>query len=194
MMYDFLLWFIHVPRTGGTSISRYLKKCKYKSYYDGHSRFSCEKEKELKSTTKKLVTFTVLRDPVKHCVSLYSYIKKHKHHKHHKLAANNSFYDWLDKFYEVPNYYTRFFSDFKDIDKNLALQRLKHFDFILNTETLTIDFNSMLLQLGLKKDFNININSSKTNLNITPKDVEHIKHIRKIDYELLRNINFKGVK
>jgi len=187
---DFLLWFVHVPRTGGTSIYRYLEKCRYKSYHNGHSRFSCEKENELKATTKKLITFTVMRDPVKHCVSLYTYIKKHKHHTFHKIAANNSFHGWLDKFYEVPNYYTRFFSDFTNMDKNLALQQLGHFDFILNTETLTNDFNSMLSQLGLKKDFNIHINSSKTNLNIAPKDIEHIKHIRKIDYELLSNIKF----
>lgn len=194
-MKDILLWLVHVPKTGGMSLIEYLhagvRGKEFFAYQHGHDRYSKAMENKLLKKSKHIIKFTALRDPVKHSASLYSYTKTNKSHYAHSLAINNNFNDWLDLFSEVPNYYVKFFSSFESPNYKLALRQLKKFDFILNTETLTNDFNNMLITVGLPGVFDTHINSFEKPT-IIPESVEKIKRIRNLDYKLLEEINFQG--
>lgn len=182
--YLMLIWFIHVPRTGGMSLAKYLHLIKsntIKIKHDGHAKFSKPVLAALKAKHKKVVTCTILRDPVSHSMSLWSYLKKHKKHYGHLNANNSNFAHWCHTFKEFP-YYVKFFGE-GNLDK--ALKVIKNIDFILQTKNLTQDTNQMLKKLNLKANFNISINStSKRKPSL--KEAKLIRQIRQDDYTLLK--------
>lgn len=184
-----ILWFFHMPRTGGTSIDKY--KVKNSNIYSwGHSGWSQEREDELKELGN-LKKFTVLRDPVKHCVSYYTFIRKNRHHQHNKLASKMPFSKWLEKEENIHNYYAKVFQKDKNIDGKIEF--FKNMDYVLNTSNLTKEFNYMLKLEGYDANFNIKSNSSSNSVKIkvTQDDINLIKEIRSLDYQILEAIDFK---
>lgn len=181
-----LIWFIHVPRTGGMSFAKYLQTIKNKKInirYDGHAKFSYPILNILKKKHKKIYTCTILRNPALHSMSLWSYFKKHKEHYEHSKVKNSNFINWCHKFKEFP-YYTKFFGDG---NLNKALKIINDIDFILHTESLNRDINKMLKTLNLKPDFNVHINSTSKR-KPSEKEIEVIHKIRHDDYTLLKSL------
>lgn len=181
-----LIWFIHVPRTGGMSLAKYLriiKNNKIQAKHDGHAKFSFPVLDALKQKHDKVITCTILRNPATHSMSLWSYLKKHKEHYGHLTAENLNFINWCKNFKEFP-YYTKFFGK-GDLEK--AVKVVKNFNFILRTEHLTRDVNKMLKSLNLKPNFDVFTNSTSKR-KPTQLEIKVIEKIRPDDYSLLRSL------
>ena len=184
-----IIWFVHIPRTGGMSLAKFFGEFKNNKNvtirHRGHEKFSYDVYNEL-CKNNKVILCTILRNPESHSMSLWSYMKKYKSHVKHHEAFNNKFITWCKNFCEFP-YYVKFFGN-GDICQ--AENVLNNFDYIFNTSTLCSDVNKMLSNLGLKRRFNLNINgTSKRAPN--NNEIKIIKNVRRDDYELLNRIGFK---
>lgn len=179
------LWFIHVPRTGGTSIDRFkdqTKKIKIVSY--GHQGYCPKRHKQLQESCDNLKIITVLRDPVEHASSLYSFIKKEHGHQKHKTTSK-PFSKWVKTFDEMPNYYCNFFSK-QNHDADFIISRLNFIDYVLDTKTLSEGMNKILWELGEPARFTIHVNGFKK-APVSEEDVTYIKKARSQDYKLLEH-------
>lgn len=105
-----ILYFVHVPRTGGTSIGYWIKNNEnFKTIYNAHSTYDKELHDNLKKS-EKTIAFTNLRDPVDLAVSLYAYIKIDVNSQNHKDAKTFNFSQWIVKAKRHKNYFTSFFN------------------------------------------------------------------------------------
>lgn len=193
-----ILYFIHVPRTGGNSIGAWLNtldKNNYEIRYDGHARHSVQHHEELKKNGK-VIAFTMMRDPVDITASMYSYIKGAKPHRGWRDARKWNFSEWIVKSPESKNFLTRWFNNHtwpqfinptpQDLlpSVDFAVETLKNFDYIFDTSTLTRDINNMCQKEGIKTKFDSHVNGRK-HPNITAEDIKKIKEFSSRDYELL---------
>lgn len=179
-----LIWFIHVPRTGGMSLAKYLNNIRNKNViirHRGHEKFSKNTLRNLQSKYDNVVTCTIIRNPAEHSMSLWTYMQKHKKHYYHKKASHQDFITWARNFKEFP-YYVKFFGQG---DLNKSIQAIGNINYILRTESLKRDVNKMLKDLNLKPTFNIYSNSTSKR-QLTNKELQVIKNIRKKDYQMLR--------
>jgi hypothetical protein len=208
-----ILYFIHVPRTGGNSVASWLNNNndKFITKYDGHDRYSKQNHDSLKKSDKT-IAFTSLRDPVDLTVSFYAYIKIAALHRSYKEANSFSFSDWIVKSKEHKNFFTRFFNNLewdklinppieyinpseiqaRELVEN-AYQTLNNFDYILDTSSLTNDINNMCAKESINCKFNVHINSYPKP-EISKSDIEKIKEVCSLDYELLKKIQNIKIK
>ena len=185
------IWFIHCPRTGGTSIVHSIKKFKTVILIaKPHTPYTVEQHKSFENKYGKVKTLTVLRDPLKHSMSYYSYIRASSTHFGHKLAINNNFSNWLRKCPELPNYFVKFWSTWDNPDVLEALEKLRKIDYILDTADLTIQFRNVLAQNDEPNRILPHVNSKKK-YKISSEDADYVKKIRAKDYELLKSLNIK---
>ena len=124
---EFKCIFVHIPKTGGTSIIHALKLDN-----KGHPTLS-------KQTPN---TFTIIRNPFDRVVSLFCYIKTentfyHKKNPYYEYFANCDFEAFIKRLNHGRTYHlTRPQSDYIYDDKNNLLV-----DHVLRYETLQKDFN-----------------------------------------------------
>ncbi|MFW9877427.1 MAG: hypothetical protein ACFFG0_30425 [Candidatus Thorarchaeota archaeon] len=193
-----ILYFIHVPRTGGNSIRKWLessRKLFTSVHYDGHARYSFGGHKKLKEGGK-VIAFTIMRDPVELSASHYAYIKASKPHRGWADAQKWSFSQWLINSPEYKNFQTRWFNNHEwsqfinpkpeDLKPpvELAVKTLEQFNYIFDTTTLTRDVNIMCKQEGINCPFDIHVNKYKKP-DISKADIDVIKKVCALDYELL---------
>lgn len=176
------IYFIHMPRTGGTSVIEYFKENEslLDAHHYGHNKYDHNKRIELEKEAGKnnFICFTILRDPVDQLISKYSFMK-HNNHLLHDIAANNSFSNWLRITEErMTNLYSGWFENSLPLIGN-----------VLNTNHLTKEFNELISKFNLP-EFNIHINNFPKVI-ASEDDIAFIKKIRSKDYELLKNIGFK---
>ena len=116
-------------------------------------------------------------------------MKTSTQHGKHRLAAENSFTEWLKKFDEFP-YYPKFFGlPQKTVDA--AVKRLLEIDFILHTKNLAGGLNTMLERIGVKQRFDNTKINAFPKPNPTEQDKQLIRRLRKADYEVLAQIEDK---
>ena len=190
-------WFVHVPKTGGASIKKYASTHGISMYSRGHEEFS----DDIRHRLDPVLIMVVLRCPVEQTRSLYSYLKiereKPSFMNRTGFPGMQSFSDWLrnpslgfwgDKWEKrwFPNFYTNFFGKENGIASyDIAVERLKSFDFVFDTKSLTVDFNKKFVRRYNLPKFTININQSKR-FEIRKEDIEFIKKQREQDFEICK--------
>ena len=170
------IYFIHVPKTGGTSINLELQK-KYKNniYRPYYPSYWTAHYPAKKNNFTDVKTITVIRNPIARVYSFYhDVLKNKKHHYCHltKKGLNN----FCKKAWEAQNLYTRFYSGHlnSDFKKNIVLAKK-------NLET----FNKIILFENLNNIINSHSNK-KRYPNITKNQHNIIKKYNEYDYEIFR--------
>lgn len=197
-----ILYFVHVPRTGGSSVIHWMKNNNFK-YEAGipHHRYSRQIHDDFRKSDKT-ICFTNLRDPVDLAASFYAYIRVDPGHRSYKEANGFSFSDWVVESKEHKNFFTRFFNNQLGIPSEeyinpsenhgnklveSAYETLKNFDYILDTSSLTSDVNAMCEKESINCKFDIYDNSYPRPM-ILKSDIETIKEVCSLDYKLLKKI------
>ena len=196
------IYFLHVPKTGGTFIKKYIELNSnyflYKTHFY-HCNFLLEKEKYILS----------IRNPVDRIVSAFYFAKGRKHTAFDEFIFNkyndiNSLAEdlssfkkkWLAilflRYIRYINYGYRFYYK-KKYTKNLI--------YILEQENMFDDLNKLFKKLNINQtveDKIINKNTEKKYPALTPKALNNLNKFFKEDYKIykqLKNnkdyINFK---
>ena len=170
------IYFIHVPKTGGTSINLELQK-KYKnrlyrpyypSYWTAHYPLK-------KNDFSNIKTITVIREPIARVYSFYHDVLKNKKHHYYHLTEKG-LDNFCKKAWEANNQYTRFYSGHlnSDFKKNIVLAKK-------NLES----FNKIILFENLNNIINSHSNKKRyAKINKNEEDI--IKKYNKYDYEIFR--------
>ena len=180
--------FIHIPKTGGTSIEHSLLKYanfrqKLISYYPSKYFFYL-----INLTNKNLLDngnrwingfhrhetinfllrdkkyfnnyyiFAFVRNPYNWFLSLYNYIKRSKNHKEYQVVKNLTLNDFLDYAIEIN---MPIQSDYISSDKNKI-------DFVGKIENIHNDFNYISKKLKIRSKLN-----HKNKSNIKKKEIPH---------------------
>lgn len=119
--------FIHIPRTGGTILTKTLRP------YSDSLSFS-DHQPANKMTTIDRFSFSIVRNPYARQISLYKLIKSDRAHHLHKQVELLSFHDYIC-----------------DLLPNISLLRMQQREFICNDEIISVDFVGRFETLA--KDF-----------------------------------------
>ena len=170
------IYFIHVPKTGGTSINLELQKIYknnlYRPYYPSYwtAHFPLKK-----SNFSNIKTITVIRDPIARVYSFYHDVLRNKKHHYYHLTERG-LDNFCKKAWEANNLYTRFYSGHlnSDFKKNMFLAKK-------NLES----FNKIILFENLNNIINSHSNK-KRYPDITKNQYNIIKKYNVYDYEIFR--------
>lgn len=183
------LWVIHCPRTGGTSVKAHCRDLVSRNLigYEetSHSKYTDARRNQLEAKFGTVRAITVLRDPVQHMLSLYSYYLADRANPDHARAKRMPFLKWMDE-YEHINYYVSYYGSGNIVE---AEKVLKKFDHLLKLETLKDDFNGVLISLGLEANFNRHEHKHDIHrYRATPEEISKLRQVRSKDYELLSRL------
>jgi hypothetical protein len=189
-------WFIHMPKTGGISITQYFEKNKLTLYRNGHESYTEEVHKSLGDVE----IFTILRDPVEQVRSFYSYLQKSRETPEY---SSNSGFNKMQPFSEwlrnpepgwfgynwekilFPNMYVHFFG-YGDFDR--AKEVLSKMD-VFDTSRLNACMETFTNKHRLP-EFKQHDNISNKFM-VSKDDVEYIIKQREQDFELCKKFNIK---
>jgi hypothetical protein len=184
-----LFYQIHVPKTGGVSIRKYAEENGLMwNWSGGHRSFSERK------VPKNAILVTMLRCPIKHTISVYSFWKKHPHLQEEHSLYMAPFSDWLraekdlimdwpsGQWHWFPNLYVSFFGD-GNFDK--AVANIKSVNYVLDTTHLTEQFNDRIVTKYKLPPFNRHENTSKS-FDISKDDADYIRKQRQADFEICK--------
>ncbi|WP_240452177.1 sulfotransferase family 2 domain-containing protein [Virgibacillus sp. YIM 98842] len=172
---DNLLIFMHIPKTGGTTLSSIIQKQYNRNvvltgntdmnvkdieksnslmghfYFGIHHQFS-----------KPCTYITMMRNPVEQVISLYFYIKETELHPYHNEVNKKSFTEFINsKEYDFSNLQTRYFCGGSSPDLAQAKETInKHFSVVGIAEMFDDSLSLMKHRLGWN-----NIEYHKENVN-----------------------------
>jgi hypothetical protein len=164
---DQQLVFVHIPKTGGSSISKWLKDYTNCEYYRKHCTLDTAREYWPNCKT----SFCVIRNPYDWLVSWYSYEQKYIRNrieqvnrgevKHHKINNNK---DNLDILYDKLNVLNEGFEKYAlTVNKEPQVNWAKNINIILRYENLNNDFKKIQLILNCNEPLEKLNTSIRTN-------------------------------
>lgn len=206
--------FIHIPKTGGVSLNTYAKNVGLDWYIDPTKKNNDGRPLYHETFSEKLVEklnpdflLTSLRCPIEQTKSMWSYLKIVREGKP-GFVKMQPFSEWLRNPYDgiygyqwgnlSPNNYVCFFGNgnpdievgpYVDGNFDVAVENLKRFQ-IFDFNHLTKQFNDFIFKFS-NKEFDLKLNKSESNFEISKDDVSYIKKIREQDIELCKMFNIK---
>jgi len=171
------IYFIHVPKTAGTSfyfelVKKYNNKI-YKPCYP--SNYNTHYPLKKKMNFDNIQTITIIRNPIERVYSFYHDVLKNKKHVYFSVAKRG-LENFCQKVWEVQNLYCRYYSGNlnSDFETNIVLAKknLKYFNKIILFENLT-------KKLSIHKN-------KKIYPDITELDKKIIKRFNKFDIEIYK--------
>ena len=186
-----LIWYLHPYKTGGTSIFEFFKSKNYKNLhleYDGHNKFSFEKERELSLSYSNLYKLISLRCPINHTKSMYSYCVRTGGTQWG--TSGKSFSKWIRDTDYCKDFYIDWLSD-NDLEK--AFRVMNKFDYIVDTGELNKQMTDFLTDIGINDSFKLKVNTSNSNFYVSAGDIKVIKEKRKNDFILTNHFNIKSI-
>ena len=191
------IFFIHIPKTGGTSIEYFLKKNKIlngKFYFD---KFGKKYKAKLrinkwhippkyfennKNPYANENLFTVVRNPYDRAISDYKSLMRNKKKKNITPEQLNSYIHKLPE-RNLHTYRWGHIIPQSEFIENTNIQKKN----ILKFENLNYEFNLFLKKNKIEKEFNIHKNISDYNIgmeDLDKKSINIINEIYKKDFEL----------
>lgn len=136
------LWFIHIPKCGGTSIKKAI------GVNTGHQTLSSMKKSMADKHYNNSFKFSFVRNPYSRLQSLYMFNKKHKIKG---LQENIPFNDWITATllrHEKPYYYDA--SHFAPAIDWITVDDQIGVDFVGTVESIYHDFDKLCYMLGIE--------------------------------------------
>ena len=188
--------FIHIPRTGGTSIEKTLHNRDWWSVHPPSKHLTVHIAKKIYAKYwKDYFKFTFVRNPWDRMVSMLKY------HQIYKVYANTNKKIVLSRYFnqfEKIEYDTRFFnlSQFNDFTKeeNTVYQNIigQEMDFIGKFENLQEDFNNLCDILNIKNTKLMHIEKSKNRMKYQEYYSENERDIIAEKYQKdIKKFNYK---
>ena len=178
-----IIWILHPPKTGGTSINNFFKKNHLDfTYveYAVHTPFSSKKDMDLQLNCRRLIKIIPLRCPVSHTKSMYSFSKKGGGGMW--KVGDSSFSEWIREG-SIDNFFIKWMGG--DFDK--AIETLSEFDAVLDTSNLDSGMSKVIDLLGEDINFNNNhVNKSDSGFEVSQEDIDYIKEVKAEDYKLIK--------
>ncbi|MBU8590359.1 sulfotransferase family 2 domain-containing protein [Priestia megaterium] len=218
-MEEKLIIFIHIPKTGGTTLNDIFKKLYAENEIYDHipveemsnhfSRLKEEEKETLKAISghhfygihdlfsKPYTYFTMMRNPIERVISLYYFLKTYPGYYQENMR-NMSFEDYLDWDPQAKNGQTQQICGIhSQISLEKAKENLKAFEVVGITEM----FNESLLLLKNKLGWNDiaytrkNVTKSRPLLREVPTEIiKKIKKNNQLDIELYEFTKFDLIK
>lgn len=192
--------FVHIPKTGGTSIMNSLGEYGLKQY--GHTRLSkiYLRENISEDKYKEYFKFATVRNPWDWVISHFSYIKMKKSYWH---SDDNS-----TKYGKHPDYDFVKNLNFKQFLKALQDKKIKSFyvntpqsywldkdiDYIIRFENLQKDFSNVCKNIGIPNIVLPHENKSSRREYADYYDDEAIEIIKKIYWKDIERFNYEFKK
>ncbi|OIJ18538.1 hypothetical protein BKP45_19025 [Anaerobacillus alkalidiazotrophicus] len=202
-----LLIFLHIPKTGGTTL-RKIVEAQYKpneiitfsnrEFLDEKIRYMPSKELDrikclqghsqfgIHSYIQKSFKYiTFLRDPIESMISLYYYVRNNPKQPMYKIALDNSLEEFID--IVEHNRFTWYLSGTSSVDIEKAKENLNNFHMVGITEMYEESLFLMMKSLNWKniryKKRNVNSNRPSSRL-VPPKIINKISEKNQLDLNI----------
>ena len=190
--------FIHVPKSGGTTFSFYLKKYNIKTC----TNINLHQPVNNLFSPNKFKYITILRNPIDRCYSYYQMVKRESPNYPHKKYSNN-LENFMNNCWEVNNMATLYYAgidcsklkiiNVNDEIYNKAINNLKNFHNILDFNNIQNDIITFFKKLNIYLDNKIeNKRKVEYNKNLSKNDIVLITKHNEYDIKLYNFIiNYK---
>lgn len=170
--------FIHIPKTGGTTLSGLLKADPLQRFVN----LAIHRPVAKHHSPEDFKYTTVMRDPIERVWSQYQHVKRSEKDDPHERYANQGFKSYMEKCWLVQNLVCRYTSGnlntaLTNHDLTLAFDNLKRFHRVINFKNFTHEVKIFL------QDYQIPFE------NIPNERMSSYSKPSKEEIELIRNYN-----